>query len=392
MLAKTSNEKIILLIDEYDTPIQQGYFANFYDEIVNFMRLFLGAVLKDNIYLEKAILTGIVRVAKESIFSGLNNVHVCSILNSDYAQYFGLLENEVKTLLVEYNLESEQQKVQLWYDGYQFGKIAGIYNPWSICNFLKTREFQHYWMNTSSNDLIRDLLTKSPIQIKLDLENLIQGRPVTGPIDEMVNFFEIANNVNVIWSLFLTSGYLKLIPQLNSNPVLTIPNFEVQKVYEWIIQNWFTGLKQSPFPQLIELLVKGDIDSFTRGFQNVILESFSVFDVGTTTAENFYHAFVLGMLIHLKSQYTIESNRESGFGRYDICLIPRTAGQPGIIIEFKIFNPQTEKSLEQTAEKALKQIETQKYEVLLREKKIKAVFKLAIVFEGKKVFIGHKKN
>lgn len=374
------------------TPIQQGYFTKFYTEIVDFMRLFLGAVLKDNIYLEKAVLTGIVRVSKERFFSGLNNVHVCSILSVDYAQYFGLLEHEVNELLIEYHLEHEKQKIQQWYNGYQFGNLTGIYNPWSICNFLKTKQFQPFWLNTSSNELIRDLLTTSPIKIKIDLENLIEDHGIIGPVDEMVNFFDLMNNPNSIWSLFLASGYLILKPQESGPPLLFIPNDEVRKGYEIIIQNWFNSLSQSPFPELIELLIKGEIDSFSVGFQKIILETFSTFDVGNSTAENFYHAFILGMFIHLKSRYIINSNRESGLGRYDICLIPIEITKPGIIIEFKLFNPKTDKSLEQTAEKAMKQIEIQKYDTILYEKRINIIYKIAIVFEGKKVLIKVKKG
>jgi hypothetical protein len=389
-LFQAFQKKVWILIDEYDVPVQTGFISGYYTQIIEFMRVFFGSALKDNIYLEKALLTGIIRITKESIFSGLNNIKVCSVLMDQYSSYFGLLEPEVDKLLEEYELTPTKPQVQQWYDGYHFGNNSGIYNPWSITNFLQQKKIQSYWINTSENELIKDILTKSPNTVKIELQTLIQGGGCAHAIEENIVFQDLNYNPVTIWSLFLACGYLKA-KALNAHEFfLEIPNEEIRSEYERIILAWFINKKGVQLSQILKYLVQGESEKFAMSFQEIILESFSVFDIGKSTAENFYHAFVLGMIIALKDQYEITSNRESGLGRYDICLIPVQPNQPVIIIEFKVHDSAKNKDMEKTALAALAQIDQKQYASIVKAKNLHKCTIMAIVFEGKQVLIKSK--
>jgi hypothetical protein len=386
---KHKNIPVWVLIDEYDVPIQQGYLSGYYTQIIEFFTIFFSASLKDNPLIAKAILTGVLRIAKESIFSGLNNLKVASITNSQYSLYFGLLESEMPEILKEYQLEDQAEQVQSWYDGYEFGNVI-VYNPWSITCYLDQKNFLPYWDNTSGNGLIRDILTKSGPQIKRKVEDLLNGKGILHKVDENVVFGDLITQGKYIWDLFLASGYLRANKRTDLEYTLTIPNQEVKLIYEDIIKDWFESSNVQNLDHILTQLIKGQFKAFSQDFQSLILECFSIFDVGSNTAENFYHAFVLGMLVNLKHQYEITSNRESGMGRYDLCLNPKYTNDPGILIEFKVLDQKKDGNLVDTAQRALNQIETLNYIATLKSKKISPIFLIGIAFEGKKIEIAYK--
>jgi hypothetical protein len=296
------SQKVIILIDEYDTVFHSAYINGYFAEMMEFMRIFLGSSLKDNSNLEKALLTGIMKVAKESIFSGLNNLLSDSVVQPQFGEFFGITAPEIDTLLCEYQVVEQKELIKDWYDGYHFGKDI-VYNPWSLSNFLKNKQFLPYWGNTSDNILIRDLITKSPGLIKQDLEKLIKGEPLKKRIEESIVFQDLTSQPAAFWSLFLASGYLKISGRIGHEYQITIPNKEIEIIFEQIIETWFnTGLNQS-IQQILDWMLNGDLQNFKNSFQQLVIESFSYFDVGTHTAENFYHAFVLGLVINLKSKY-----------------------------------------------------------------------------------------
>ena len=394
-LTNYHSEKVIILIDEYDVPIQAAYMYGYYDEAIEFMRNLLSGAFKDNIYLEKAMITGILRVAKESIFSGLNNLKVSSILSYNFSDKFGFTEEEVEALSKEYEISSSINDIKDWYNGYYFGKHI-IYNPWSMLNYLASHEegLKPYWVNTSSNDLVKVLLSKGGQDIKQDLESLIEGKIITKLVDENIAMADIEKSSDNLWSFLLFTGYLKA-KQLPRNKgedeiyyTLQVPNKEVKSLYKRIITNWFNDTISKPnYDIMLKALLTADLKTFTKIFKNYVLKSLSYFDVGGNEGEKVYHAFVLGMLISLGDSYEVLSNRESGYGRYDVCIIPKDIKELGIIVEFKKLDMEDDDTLEEMADEALKQIEDRKYETTLKDRGIENILKLAIVFKGKELLI-----
>lgn len=389
-------KKVIILIDEYDTPIHEGHFKGYYSEIIGFMRNFLSAALKDNIHLEKSMITGILRVAKESVFSGLNNLKAYSMLSESFSDKFGFTEEEVESILSYFNVIDEASRFKEWYNGYIFGNTT-IYNPWSVLAYLteQDRGFMPHWVNTSENSIIKTLLSKADAGIKLDLEKLYDGGYIETIINENIVMTEIDKGSENIWSFLLLSGYLKVcgkrIDNLKHYYKLAIPNYEILSLYEDIINKWFIeGYTESDFNNMLKALVIGEIEIFEDYFSDFVLSSFSYFDVSGKNPERIYHAFVLGMLVALSNSHEVVSNRESGLGRYDIRLIPKDTSKLGVIIEFKSLRNNYKKTIEEALDNALNQIEKQKYETELLNRGIKNIKKLAIVFKGKEVFIKEK--
>ncbi|MCF7799899.1 ATP-binding protein [Candidatus Babeliales bacterium] len=388
-LTKFHNKKPIILIDEYDSPINAGFINNYYIQIINFMRGFLGAGLKDNPNLEKAVITGILRVARESIFSGLNNLAVYSILKEDFSEFFGFEQSEVEKLLKDYNLENKIDEVKKWYDGYNFGNHK-IYNPWSILNFISNKaEFSVYWVNTSDNQLIRDLISRGDEELKTILENIIAGASIEYNIDENIVFPDIYKINSAVFSLLLFSGYLTAtkVRKNYDNPVkLSMPNQEIKILYEKIIIYWFeNSINFSKYKFMLENLLSGNIEEFKEYFINFVTSSFSSFDLPENESEKIYHAFVLGILVTLSKDYIVKSNRESGFGRYDVMLIPNDKNKLGLVIEFK--KAEQKETIDNAVTAAIKQIEEKKYTQELKDLGIKNILSLGIAFKGKEVKI-----
>ena len=388
-------KKVIILIDEYDVPIQAAYMYGYYDEAIGFMRNLLSGAFKDNIYLEKAMITGILRVSKESIFSGLNNIEVASILSYEFSDKFGFTDEEVQDLLEMYDSNESIDAVRDWYNGYYFGDET-IYNPWSILKYLKSQRegLKAHWVNTSSNDLVNVLLSRGGFQIKQELESLIKGESIIKAVDENIVMADIEKSSEHLWSFLLFTGYLKskVIPK---NPEdekiyyeLRIPNREVRSLYRSIIERWYNDtISRENYTVMLKALLSGDIETFEEIFRDYVMESLSYFDVTKGESEKVYHAFVLGMLVSISDKYEVLSNRESGYGRYDVCIIPKDISKQATIIEFKRVLPSNSKTLETAAAEALKQIEDQKYATTLESRGITNILKLAIVFKGKEVCI-----
>lgn len=390
---KHYNEKIIVLIDEYDVPLQEAFIRGYYEEALVLVRNILTAGLKDNVYLEKALITGILRVAKESIFSGLNNLEVNTILGLNFNDKFGFEEEEVKDLLQYYDLECKMDEVKNWYNGYMFGGKV-IYNPWSVLNYIKNNEqgFMPYWINSSGNELIKRLLSRGTKETKECLEELIKGNTITKIVDDHIVMKDVDEDEENIWSFLTMSGYLKPIKQeLIRGKIkcdLKIPNEEVHIFYENLIEKWFKeSLTSQNYNTMLKALITKDIETFDEIFTEFIMRNMSYFDVSGKEPEKVYHAFVLGMIVSLNNEYEVKSNKESGYGRYDVMLIPRDASNLGIIIEFKRIKETNSKTIKTGIEEALKQIEENKYEAELIDRGVGDILKLAIVFKGKKVKI-----
>ncbi|WP_411956030.1 AAA family ATPase [Clostridium sp. FP1] len=390
-LYKYYNKKVILLIDEYDVPIQESYMRDYYDNMISLIRNMLSDALKDNIYLEKAMITGILRVAKESIFSGLNNLQVNTILGLKFKDKFGFTEQELKELLNYYDLQDKSDDIKKWYNGYIFGGKT-IYNPWSVLNYIDNNEmgFMPYWINSSSNDLIKNLLLKGDTNMKLELEELISGNSISKAIDDSIVMSEVEDSNENIWSFLLMCGYLKAIKTENIEGILQcelkIPNKEVLIFYNNLIEKWFKESTTNPkYELMLKTLITGDIEIFAGLFKEFVINNISYFDVSGKEPERVYHAFVLGMLISLSKGYEVKSNKESGYGRYDVMIIPKDVSKIGLIIEFKKIDDFLSYTIEEGTAKALKQIEDKKYETELLEKGIKDIVKLAIVFKGKEI-------
>ena len=390
---KHYNEKIIVLIDEYDVPLQEAFIRGYYEEALVLVRNILTAGLKDNVYLEKALVTGILRVAKESIFSGLNNLEVNTILGLNFNDKFGFEEEEVKDLLQYYDLECKMDEVKNWYNGYMFGGKV-IYNPWSVLNYIKNNEqgFMPYWINSSGNELIKRLLSRGTKETKECLEELIKGNAITKIVDDHIVMKDVDEDEENIWSFLTMSGYLKPVKQeLIRGKIkcdLKIPNEEVHIFYENLIEKWFKeSLTSQNYNTMLKALITKDIETFDEIFTEFIMRNMSYFDVSGKEPEKVYHAFVLGMIVSLNNEYEVKSNKESGYGRYDVMLIPRDASNLGIIIEFKRIKETNSKTIKTGIEEALKQIEENKYEAELIDRGVGDILKLAIVFKGKKVKI-----
>ncbi len=403
-LSRYYGKNVIILLDEYDTPMQEAYVNGYWEELVSFTRSFFNATFKSNMYLERAMMTGITRVSKESMFSDLNNLVVITTSSKDYATAFGFTEEEVFHALDEYGLSDKKCDVKEWYDGFVFGGIKDIYNPWSIINFLKYKELKNYWADTSSNDLISKLIKTGSAGIKETMEKLIDGKTIEKKIDEQIIYNQLEKNENSIWSLLLASGYLKAVSidvyisdEIIEIYKLAITNNETKSVFRAMIKEWFSGV-YSEKKDFLKALILGDVDAMNQYMNDIALETFSSFDVAgrensRVRPENFYHGFVLGLMVEKRDDYIIKSNKESGFGRYDVMMIPRnvkTGNLPAMILEFKVMNSNKEKTLEETVSSALAQIEEKKYDTELINAGVKKenIRHYGFAFEGKKVLIG----
>ena len=386
---KHYQKRPIILIDEYDAPIHAGYLNDYYKEIIGFMRGFLGGGLKGNNSAEFAVMTGILRVAKESIFSGINNLEVCTLLRKDYDDKFGFLEDEVAAMLTHFELKNQINDVRDWYDGYQSGKYR-IYNSWSIINLVKNRgELEPYWVNTSDNALIKDLLKRCTPEMKEELEIIVAGGTVTKPIQENIIMPDIGKNDAILWNFLLFCGYLTFENYRREERAwvaeLHVPNEEVLVSYETSFLNWFSDSSSiRDYTNMLEHLTEGQPVPFQKSFERFCRETLSYFDVKGDETVWFYHALVLGMLASLSKTHEVRSNRESGYGRYDVMLIPKDRSKFGIIIEFKSID---EGTLETAAKNALKQLDEQGYEMELQALGITKILKVGVAFKGKESLV-----
>ena len=393
-------KKAIVLLDEYDTPMQEAYINGFWDELVAYTRALFNNTFKTNSSLERAVMTGITRVSKESIFSDLNNLTVVTTTSDRYAKSFGFTETEVFAAMDEQGVpESEKEKVKFWYDGFTFGKVTDIYNPWSVTLYLDERKYDTHWANTSGNGLVGKLIRGGDKGIKTEFEKLLKGESIEARIDEQIIFSQLSQNRNAIWSLLLASGYLKvdriIREDTNDEPVyrLSLTNFEVKRMFSRMIKGWFEETED--FGEFVSAMFKGDVKSMNRYMNKVALNTFSYFDAGNKPSEQreperFYHGFVLGLIVDKAEDYMVKSNRESGYGRYDVVMEPKDTKNVAVIMEFKVFDTEDEeKELADTAANALRQIEEKKYDADLLQRGIPAenILKYGFAFEGEKCLI-----
>lgn len=381
----------LVLLDEYDTPIHVAFDKDYYDKMIGFMRTFMSLVFKDNADVFRGVITGILRVSKESIFSGLNNIAVFSLLDRPVCTAFGFTQDETNSLLNDYSLGDRSDSVKQWYDGYLFGGMT-VYNPWSVLNYIMyDGVLAPYWVNTGSDVLLRHLLADGPSQIRTGVESLIQGDPIRSVINDKLAFPDLLAKSSNIWSFMLFSGYLKA-----SDPVLTsedlieyelqIPNREVKTVYRTIIQSWIDGgpVKNDRLVLMLQALRAGDIEYFEEILNEFVIHSFSYYDTNGRDPEKVYQAFLLGLLVGM-SDYEVSSNRESGFGRYDILLRPKGGKGQAVIMELKRLR--LNETVEKALDSALQQIEEKRYDTILRQDGFTDILKMAITFDGKRVWV-----
>ena len=387
-LSRYYGKPVILLIDEYDVPLQTAYVNGYYEEAKEFLKNFFNITFKDNKYLEKAVLTGVSRIAKESIFSGMNNFVVYTIIDNEFSDDFGITTTEMEKVISDFGIEEEKEEIRKWYDGYKIGKEEGIYNPWSVLNYLNKRELKPYWVNTSSNDLIKMTLKKSN-SIKEQFGKLLNDEEIEVKIDLETIIVGIEEKEENIWGLMIQTGYLKEVEEIDAIRGIykvKIPNYEIKTLFENIVSNWFDNkVPGNDLRSILKDLVTLKIEEFERKIKRLVLEMFSYFDVGENTAESFYHAFFLGMLVGLKDTYYVKSNRESGYGRYDIMLEPKEKEGNSFIIEFKIVEKMGEKEVRERIKEAKKQIKDKKYEEELKEKGYKNTTKMIFICNGKEI-------
>ncbi|WP_335979682.1 AAA family ATPase [Fusobacterium polymorphum] len=376
-------KKVVLLIDEYDNPLIVANQNGYYKEAINFYRNLYSSALKTNSNLKMGVLTGIVQVAKEGIFSGLNNVKTYNILGDKFEIFFGLSEEEVENSLKYFELEYEIEEVKKWYDGYKFGN-SEVYNPWSIINYLSDRGLQAYWVNTSDNALIYDSLKNSTVDVFKDLEVLFEGKTIKKEISPFFTFEELSK-FDGIWQLMVYNGYLKINEKLsNDEYMIKIPNYEIQTFFKKGFIDKFL-VSGNYFNPMMDALLDGDIEEFERRLQNIFLVNTSFYDL---KGEKVYHSLFLGMLIWLRDKYEVKSNGERGHGRYDAMLIPLDKIKPAYIFEFKVSK--TIKGLTAKAEEALEQIKEKQYDAGLKEKGISKIYKIGIAFKGKNVKVKYE--
>lgn len=398
---KYYGKKVLILLDEYDTPLQEAYVRGYWNELTSFMSNLFNATFKTNPYMERGLLTGITRVSKESIFSDLNNLEIVTTTSDKYTTAFGFTQEEVSSALELFGMAEQREKVRKWYDGFCFGSRNDIYNPWSITKFLDTGKFDSYWVNTSSNSLAGKLIQEGTPDIKIAMEDLLEGKAIETAVDEEIVFEQLENNSTAVWSLLLACGYLKVNKASEEGTggiySLSLTNHEVKNMFRRMIQSWF-GNSSVRYNDFIRALLADDVDYMNQYMNQVAMQTFSFFDTGRYPAEfsepeRFYHGFVLGLIVELANQYRITSNRESGLGRYDIMLEPLDKSRIAYVIEFKVYKPKTEKNLQETAQNALNQITQKNYDAELI---VKGVLKenirhFGFAFKGKEVLISQEK-
>ena len=395
-------KKVIILLDEYDTPMQEAYVDGYWDKLVDFTRSLFNSSFKTNPWLERAIMTGITRISKESVFSDLNNLEVVTTTSDKYAACFGFTEQEVFEAMDE-NGRDQKQQVKEWYDGFTFGGISDIYNPWSILNYLEKGKFGTYWANTSGNNLVGSLIREGKRGVKQSFELLLKGECLCTPVDEQIVYNQLNGNAKSIWSLLLASGYLKVVSHQEYNelpeeeiPVyeLALTNREVRIMFRNMIRDWFAEAEDD-YNDFVKALLNDDVEGMNVYMNQVAFTTFSSFDTGKKPSEKkqperFYHGFVLGLMVELRGKYAVTSNRESGYGRYDVVLEPLCEDDDAIILEFKVYDSKKEKTLDDTVRAALRQIEEKSYAAFLTAKGIPGdrIRKYGFAFEGKRVVIG----
>ena len=398
-------KKVIVLLDEYDTPLIEAYTHGYWKEMTEFMRGFFNATFKSNPSLYRGVMTGITRISKESMFSDLNNLKVCTTTSKEYATCFGFTEEEVFASLDTYGYREKKEAVKRWYDGFIFGNQKDMYNPWSIINFLVDGKLDSYWVNTSGNALVNQLIQQGSSKIKEQMEDLLIGKSIFVPIDEEIVYNQLDATEEAIWSLLLASGYLKVLQVIEEDTFfggiertyeLALTNVEVIQMFAKFIKGWFhKPTVESNYNEFVRNLLQNNIKKMNTFMNKVALETISSFDTGTkpseyTEPERFYHGFVLGLLVELKPKYEVLSNRESGYGRYDVMIVPKNKTENAYVFEFKVLDPDEEQSLEDTVQAAMQQIEEKKYVTSLVEKGIpkENIYCYGFAFEGKKVLIG----
>ncbi len=392
LLHRQTGKRVIVLLDEYDTPIHAGQQYGYYEEIVLFMRNLLSGALKDNSDLEKGVVTGILRIAKESLFSGLNNLDVLSLLRPEFQDCFGFTEPEIKQLISDFSL-TELEILKRWYDGYLFGNRV-IYNPWSVLSFLDSIDKQPrpYWINTGSDALLREMITYSDPGFQSQIETLLSGGTIQTALNENIVLRDLTEDERNIWSLLVFSGYLKPVNMIfqGIHPIyeLAIPNLEVQAFYEDTLQMWVQQtVGHQQLQALLRSLIETDWKTFGKRLKDMVLSVLSYHDTAGKEPERVYHAFVLGLLTNLSDRYHIRSNRESGYGRYDVLMIPHQKEKPGFIFEFKKIDRPDDKTAKEAMQSALQQIKDQDYATELRAQAVKQIWGIGVVVEGKQVWV-----
>jgi hypothetical protein len=397
-------KKCIVILDEYDTPMQEAYVGGYWEEMTAFIRSLFNNTFKTNPSLERGIMTGITRVSKESVFSDLNNLNVVTTTSEEYSRSFGFTEDEVFSAMDAQGIPaSDKEKVKYWYDGFSFGSVTDIYNPWSVTMYLDKRKLAPYWANTSDNDLVSALLQSSDRKVKMDFERLLRGECIEAEIDEQIVFSQLSQKRDAIWSLLLATGYLKVV-DVNTDwdlleakaPIyrLALTNFEVKRMFRDLILRWFDKGTDS-FGDFVSAMFAGNVREMNYYMNEVALNTFSYFDTGHKPSgrkepERFYHGFVLGLIVDKAGSYMVKSNRESGLGRYDVVMEPKDVGDIAVIMEFKVFDKEdSEETLEDTAQNALRQIADRRYDTDLIQRGIPAdrIYRYGFAFEGEKCLI-----